>query len=52
MTRRTVASICGVDPSRDLAAAIFTLEPGIEAAQVPGDAAEAVPGSAQAVAQS
>lgn len=30
LSRRTVASICGIDPLRDLAAEVFTLERGIE----------------------
>ena len=29
LERRTVASICGVDPTRDLAVEIFTLEPSV-----------------------
>jgi uncharacterized protein YbcI len=29
LERRIVASICGVDPTRDLAAEIFTLEPSV-----------------------
>jgi uncharacterized protein YbcI len=32
LERRPLASICGVDPSRDLAAEIFTLEPNHRAA--------------------
>jgi uncharacterized protein YbcI len=31
LERRTLASVCGVDPTRDLAAEIFTLEPSVEA---------------------
>lgn len=36
LSRRTVASICGIDPRRDVAAEIFTLEP---TAEVPEDGA-------------
>jgi uncharacterized protein YbcI len=32
LVRRTCASICGVDPTRDFAAEMFTLEPGAETA--------------------
>lgn len=37
LERRTVASICGVDPGRDVAAEVFTLEPSGELGRAPAD---------------
>jgi uncharacterized protein YbcI len=33
LSRRTIAAICGIDPSRDVAAEVFTLEPAVEASK-------------------
>lgn len=30
LSRRTIASICGIDPSHDVAAEVFTLAPAVE----------------------
>ena len=30
LSRRTIAAICGIDPSRDVAAEVFTLGPAVE----------------------
>lgn len=42
LERRTITSICGVDPGRDIAAELFTLEPSVELGRALADEHPAV----------